>query len=133
VSKIVVDASAVLAALSKRPGTEQLIGQLGGAIISAVSFGELLSQLSRTGGNLDQILTDLQTLLPDIRPFDSEQAVVLGYLESLTRGMSLGEQVCLALGKRLNLPVLTTNPEWSKLKIDVKIEVIGNSVVEKVA
>ncbi len=81
VSKVVVDASAVMVALANSPGTDLLAGKLGHAIISAVSFGEILSQLSSTGGNLDHILTDLQTLLHDIRPFDSEQAVVLGYLE----------------------------------------------------
>jgi ribonuclease VapC len=133
VSKIVVDASAVMAALEKSPGTELLVGQLGRAVMSAVNFGELLSHLSATGGNLDHIITDLQTLLPNIRPFDSEQALVLGYLEPLTRGLSLGERVCLALGKRLDLPVLTTNSEWLKLDIGVKVEVIGGILSEKVA
>ena len=126
-NKIVVDASAIMAVLAKLPGTDSLVGQLGNAVISAVSFGELLSQLSLTGGNLDHILTDLQHLVRDIRPFDSEQALVLGYLEPRTRGLSLGERVSLALGRRLDLPVLTTNSEWAKLDIGVKVEVICRS------
>jgi PIN domain nuclease of toxin-antitoxin system len=39
----------------------------------------------------------------------------------------------LALAKRLDLPVLTTNSEWAKLEIGVKVEVIGSVLSEKVA
>ena len=74
--QFVLDSSAVLAALNKEPGGDGVLSRLGESAISAVNFAEVVSKLGRTGGDLSRVLSDLHELLPDIRPFDAEQAVV---------------------------------------------------------
>src|ERR1700722_10005563 len=102
-SKVVLDASAVLAILHKEPSGERVIAQLDQYVISAVNFAEVVSELSRAGGDISPVLTDLRNLLTrDIRPLDAEQVLAIGLLRPLTRGhgLSLGDLACLALGKQ---------------------------------
>ena len=118
-----------MAVLQKEPGSERVVSQLGGAVISAVNFAEVLIKLSRTGGNLNLILPDIHHLINEIRPFDDEQALLVGSLEPQTRakGLSLGDRACLALGKCLKVPVLTADRNWTRLDIGVQVELIRES------
>jgi ribonuclease VapC len=124
--KVVLDASAVLAALHKEPGGELVLTRLKEAAISAVNFAEVVSKLARTGGDISQVIADLHNLVPDIRSFDVDQALIVGLLDPRTRelGLSLGDRACLALGKHLGVPVLTADQDWMKLDIGVQIELI---------
>jgi PIN domain nuclease of toxin-antitoxin system len=124
--KVVLDASSVLAALNKEPGGDLVLTRLGEAVISAVNFAEIVSRLTRTGGDIEHILSDLQQLLPDIRPFNASQALATGLLHSPMRdlGLSFGGRACLGLAISLGVPVLTADPTWSKLDIGVQIELI---------
>ena len=125
-SKVVLDASAVLAVLNGEPGGDRVLAQLDHSIISTVNYAEVVSKLSRAGGDVSPILTDLQNLLRDIRPFEAEQALAVGLLEPHTRetNLSLGDRACLVLGKHLGVPVLTADQAWSNFDIGVKIELI---------
>ncbi len=128
-TKVVLDASAVLAVLHKEPGADLVLSRIGGASISAVNFAEVVTRLAQKGTDLSQVLTDLHNLLGDIRPFDLVQAEAAGLLETSTRphGLSLGDRACLVLAKHLNVPVLTADQVWAKLEIGVTIELIrGN-------
>jgi ribonuclease VapC len=129
-SKFVLDASAVLAVLQKEAGAEKVRSRLNKAVISAVNYAEVVTKLSRTGGNNDEILPDLHHLISEIHSFDEEQAILVGRLEPQTRsfGLSLGGLVCLALGKMLNARVLTTEQDWAKLEVGVSIELIRKRV-----
>ena len=129
-SKVVLDASAVLAALNREPGGELVLTRLDEAVISAVNFAEVVSRLTRTGGDIEHILSDLQQLLPDIRPFNANQALAAGLLHSPTRdlGLSFGGRACLGLAISLGLPVLTADPSWAKLELGVRIELINGSL-----
>jgi PIN domain nuclease of toxin-antitoxin system len=124
--KVVLDASSVLAALNKEPGGDLVLTRLDEAVISAVNFAEIVSRLTRTGGDIEHILSDLQQLLPDIRPFNASQALATGLLHSPMRdlGLSFGGRACLGLAISLGVPVLTADPTWSKLDIGVQIELI---------
>jgi PIN domain nuclease of toxin-antitoxin system len=124
--KVVLDASAILAALNKEPGGDLVLTRLDEATISAVNFAEVVSRLGRTGRDIAHILSDLQELLPDIRPFNASQALAAGLLHSPTRdlGLSFGGRACLGLAISLSIPVLTADPSWSKLDIGVQIELI---------
>jgi PIN domain nuclease of toxin-antitoxin system len=128
-SKVVLDASAVLAVLRQEPGADRVLARISGAIISAVNYAEVVARLASKGSDLSQVLIDLSNLLRDIRPFDQEQAQDTGMLEATTRpfGLSLGDRTCLVLAKSLGLPVLTADQAWAKLDIGVSIELIrGN-------
>ena len=43
---------------------------------------------------------------------------------NLGAGLSLGDRACLALGKRLNLPVLTADKVWTSLSLGITINLI---------
>lgn len=125
-SRVVLDASALLAVLQKESGSDVVLARLSEAVISAVNFAEVVSRLAHTGDDLSQVLPDLHNLIRDIRPFDVAQAEAAGALAPLARshGLSLGDRACLVLGKSLNVPVLTADQSWSKLSVGVTVELI---------
>lgn len=131
-SKVVLDSSAVIAALNKGVGADNVLSRLSEATISAVNFAEVVSMLGQAGGDIANILSDLQELLPDIRPFDANHALAAGLLHSPTRnlGLSFGARACLGLAISLGVPVLTADPAWAKLNLGVEIEVIQNIPAE---
>jgi len=52
--------------------------------------------------------------------FDEEHAFYTANLRKQTKvkGFSLGDRACIALGKKMQLPVYTANQLWSKVQID---------------
>ncbi len=129
-SKIVIDASAVLALLNKESGFEIVEKHLGNAIISSVNFSEVLTVTFR-----DIFITDrerveglrlLKNTFSHIIEFDSEQATTAALLDSVTKkyGLSLGDRACLALAIQKKLPVLTADKVWEKLGLGVKVQLI---------
>jgi len=130
ISKVVFDASALLAVLRREPAGERLSPRLGSGIISAVTLAEVTTILGRRGLATASVFSDVCKILNDIRPLDVEQARLLVALDEKTKlfALSLGERACLALGLSTGFPVLTTNPVWEKLDLGVSIEVIRNSM-----
>jgi PIN domain nuclease of toxin-antitoxin system len=129
VSKFVLDTSAFLAVAHVEPGAERVRPVLRESVISAVNFSEVLQKLVRKGMSLASAEEEVQRFIGGIVPFDQEQASIAAGLESVTRpfGLSLGDRACLALGIRLDLPILTADQVWAKLEIGVVIELIrGN-------
>lgn len=39
-------------------------------------------------------------------------------------GLSLGDRACLALGMKMNLPVLTADRAWAKLDLGVQVNLL---------
>jgi PIN domain nuclease of toxin-antitoxin system len=69
---------------------------------------------------------DLEALGLLIHDFTSVHADTAGRLWALTKrfGMSLGDRACMSLGIALNLPVLTTDKEWRKPNLSLRVNVI---------
>src|ERR1700722_1141310 len=65
----------------------------------------------------------------EIVPFDYQQAALVSSLFAQTQahGLPFCARACLALGKTLDVPVLTADPAWLKLNLGVKVEVIQNN------
>ena len=57
---------------------------------------------------------------------NEEDATTIAKFRPLTKsaGLSLGDRACLALGKRLNLPVLTADKVWTSLSLGITINLI---------
>ncbi len=129
-SKYVLDASALLALLNNEPGAQRVNDILPESVIGAVNVCETAGKLVSAGMNLDDARTSIELVNLDVVPFDTELAYKAASLVAETRklGLSLGDRACLALGLMLQETVVTAEHLWSKLKIDVSVEVIrGNA------
>ena len=124
---VVLDASAVRAALYREPGADKLSPELlARAFISTVNLAEVHSQLVALGWDPDRAWNDCTGIEGQVVPFTVEQAKRTGDLVSVTRslGLSLGDRACLALALAQKAPVYTTDRSWKHLKLDLRIVVI---------
>jgi len=130
VNKCVLDASALLALLQNEPGAQRVKDIARESVISAVSVCETVGKLTSAGMSLDDARTSIELINLVVVPFDTELAYKAGSLiiETKKLGLSLGDRACLALGMTLNKTVVTAEQLWSKLKLDVTVEIIrGNA------
>lgn len=125
-SKVVLDASAVLAVLQDEPGADRVLALEERPCVSAVNYAEVATKLLDAGFPSAAIQHRIKQIAPEVITFDEVLAAATAALRPLTRahGLSLGDRACLALAQSLQLPALTTDKAWAKLKIGVKIEVI---------
>ena len=123
---VVLDASAVLVVLNGEPGTAAVIEALPGSANSAVNVSEVVARLAEGGMPGPAIQEAIEGLNLDIVPFDAELALATGLLRPLTRsaGLSLGDRACVALGMRLQLPVLTADRSWAGLDLEVEVRLV---------
>ena len=126
--RVVLDASALLAGLNGEPGADRVAATLEDGVVSAVNFAEVAGGLARRGNSPERVRAVLAALACAVIPADEEMAVDAGLMRALTNraGLSLGDRFCLALGRRLRAPVLTTDRQWALIADDVgvKVEVI---------
>ena len=125
-SRVVLDASALLAMLNDEPGADRVAKALPDAVISAVNLSEVVAKLAEAGMPENEVREALDPLGLDVVPFDEELAYAAGELRRSTRslGLSLANRACLALGVALKLPVLTADGAWRKAGVSVRVEVI---------
>lgn len=127
-----LDASAFLAYLRDEPGAEIVENALiDGCYISIINWVEVLSKVVDLGESPDEIIKRLRDegLLEnslEIIACNEEDAITIAKFRPLTKsaGLSLGDRACLALGKRLNLPVLTADKVWNSLSLGITITLI---------
>lgn len=131
-NKSVLDASAFLAYLRDEPGAEIVENALiNGCYISIINWVEVLSKIVDLGESPEEIIKRLRDegLLQnslEIIACNEEDAITIAKFRVLTKsaGLSLGDRACLALGKRLNLPVLTADKVWTSLSLGITITLI---------
>ena len=128
----VLDASALLCYSQREPGWERVRDALlDGAAMGAANWAEVLSWHVLRGSDPQVVALELtnQGLLGQllhVYPLDDLLARETAHLHRLTRsaGLSLADRSCLALGRHLRRPILTTDRAWKKLHLGVKIEVL---------
>ena len=128
----VLDASAVLALVHEERGADRVARALRlGALISAINWAEVLSDLAAEGETVDISVPRVRRVIEktgtlDLVPFDATQAEQAARLRIRTKslGLSLADRACLALGRIHRLPVLTTDRAWRSLHLSIRIEVI---------
>ena len=126
-SRIVLDASAMLAVLNHEPGAEKLTpAMLSNAAGSTVNLAEVHSKLVSRGGDPEEAWEDALSSIDEPVPFTEEHAKIVGGLAAATRslGLSLGDRACLALAMVLKAPVYTADRSWKSLKLGIRIHVI---------
>ncbi len=123
---VVLDSSALLCLLNGEPGADRVAAILSDAIVGAVNLAEVMAKLREYGLDAGEARAALGELPLDIHPFSAEQALASGDLRPVTRalGLSLGDRACLALAAELDAVALTTDRDWLRLDIGVKVETV---------
>jgi ribonuclease VapC len=127
----VLDASGLLAYLNDEPGAEEVAEHLASrAAISAANLAEALSKLAERGVDPAEVAAELENRgvlggLLVVEPLTGTDALTIAELRPLTRdsGLGLGDRACLALGRRLGVPVLTADSAWVELERTVGVDV----------
>jgi ribonuclease VapC len=117
VPAVVLDASAVLAVVNCEAGQEVVEAALiAGAAICTVNLAEVVTILLRQGTPQIEVRRTLDGLPIATVDFDAGLALAAGLMFAVTRplGLSLGDRACLALARRENAPVLTTDRVWAQ-------------------
>lgn len=119
-TKVVLDASALIAYIRKEPGAENILDLLPHAVMSSVNYAEVVAVLSRLTMTSDIIENILKNLIGHVMPFDPSQALITGILQRQTKskGLSLGDRACIALGIHLQAPIYTADKIWTELTIE---------------
>lgn len=125
-SDFVIDASALLALLNQEPNTDRWATAVKDAAISAVNLSEVVAKLAEVGMSEAEIRGALEPLGFEVVAFDAGLAYLAGLLRPHTKGLglSLGDRACLALGQGMELPVLTADRTWTRLRVGLEIRVI---------
>ena len=116
-SGVVIDASAILAAILGEAGGDSVFDLLDAAIVSTVNIAEVYTYAAINGLPTDAIDAFFADTGIEVVPFDLAQAVTAGQLARFTRsaGLSLGDRSCLALAKLRQAEVLTADRPWQQV------------------
>jgi ribonuclease VapC len=128
----VLDASAFLAYLHDEPGADTVADAIAeGTHISSVNLAEVLGHFARLGAQPSDLADDLSArgllgVAVRVEPFTPPDAVETARLRPLTAelGLSLGDRACLALARRLGVPVLTADGAWAGASLDMDVTFI---------
>lgn len=132
-SNAVLDASAFLAYLHDERGADVVARLMeSGAYISAVNWAEVLSKESELGTNPQDLVSGLvkQNILNvgiEVVPLTEEDASLMAQIRACIKRFDLpiGDLACLALGKRLRIPVFTDEHRWMALdELEMDIQTI---------
>lgn len=112
---VVLDASALLAVFNDEPGADRVIDVLDEAVINSVNLAEVAAGLIAKGKSESQARAAIRAAGCAVAEADVELALDAGFLRRLTQsaGLSLGDRFCLAQGRRLSAPVLTSDRNWA--------------------
>ena len=127
-SRVVLDASALLALLLDEPGGDKVKAALDGAVMSVVNLAEVVSHYAKLGAGSTDIEAMLHPLPIRLAPADAALSRAAGMLRRVTleRDLSLGDRYCLALARHEDVPALTAERRWPEIAdaIGVMVELI---------
>lgn len=125
-SRVVLDASALLALLNQEQGAERVAPLMADAAISTVNLAEVTTRLALAGMPEAAIRETLALLPMELISFDSDQAIEVGLLAPATRasGLSLGDRACLILARILEATAVTADQAWTNIEGRPPIDLI---------
>lgn len=121
---IILDSSAMLALLRDESGADVVAAAMPKAVMCAVNVAEVAERLCRDFAQ-EAVRRSLELILPITIAVDKELAIAAGFMRNVTMnaGLSLGDRFCLALGAKMNVPVLTADRAWLKIASAIGVEV----------
>jgi len=126
-SKVVLDASALLALIKNEQGAEIVEELLGNIVMSSVNVSEVASILLDSKMSVTEAREAIEPFIDSIVPFDLEQSINCASLGKISKhlGLSLGDKACITLGIKLGVPIYTADKIWQEFKSkEVNIKLI---------
>ena len=126
-ARVVLDSSAVLAVLQFETGADVVMDHLKEAAISAINLTEVATKLVEKGQSIAEGRRTIAMLGMDVETIDEAQAFAAAALRATTKskGLSVGDRHCLALGAKLGATVLTADKAWKQVDTGIDVKVIG--------
>ena len=124
-SKIILDASALIAMVKGETGATLVAEAIAGSRMSSVNYAEVVSHFIHAGMPEREIDIMLDSLPIDVVPLDKDTAKRAGRLRTATAsaGLSLGDRCCLALSIQEALPAWTADKAWQNIADAIGAEV----------
>lgn len=113
-------ASALLALLFEETDAQRVNKALQmGATMSSANIAEVAARLHTDQWSAEEVAAMVGELRIEVFPLDREIALLSGQYRPATRslGLSLIDRVCLATAYVQQLPVLTSDRAWAKVKL----------------
>jgi ribonuclease VapC len=122
-TRAVLDTSALLALCFGESGAKAAIERGQDGILSAVSYSEAIAKSLDSHVPIETVRHALAGLKLAIMPFDEAHAVAAASFRPGTRTLdvSFADRACLGTAALANLPVLTADRKWAKIKCDLEI------------
>jgi len=109
----VLDASALLAFLQGEPGADEVEAALAdGASCGAANWSAVAQRVHSSGRDWSLARALLESFALAVEPVTIEDAEWAATRWRRKDGLSLGDRLCLALGHRLDVEVLTADSAW---------------------
>ena len=125
---VVLDSSAILAVIFDEPGTHKVIPYLPWACVSSINRTETLNIIARKSGcsSVEEAKKWYEPLEIETISVDQVQSDVATELNIHSRklGLSIGDCICLALGKTKTFPIFTADKAWAELDLGLDIRII---------
>jgi ribonuclease VapC len=123
---IVLDSSAILAAILGEAGGQKVHDLAARCVVSAVNVEEIRTRLHDLGHSREDIENYIQLFKLEIADFTNAQSVASSNLRPMTRkaGLSLGDRACLSLAIEKNATAMTADRQWASVDVPVRVEVI---------
>lgn len=121
-----------MALIHKEEGEAAVAAALSGrSAISVVNWAEVLSKVAERGGDPVALELDYRErgfiggplVIEAMTEADCVQVARLRPI-TINQGLSLADRTCLALARRLSVPVLTTDKSWAEAAVDAEVQLI---------
>lgn len=124
-TRVVLDASALLALILGETGGDAVGEVLADAVMTTVNLAEVVTYAARNGATESDVRALLDPLPFERVAFDEDLAHAAGLLVARTRsaGLSLGDRACLSLAARLGVPAMTADRPWEVVGRDTGIAI----------
>lgn len=124
-----LDASALIAVLHDEPGADAVVDAIAAiAAVSVVNWAETLSKVAADGSDPRLVADSFQASESPLllEPLTDADCIEIARLRPLTKrhGLSLADRACLALARRLRVPVLTADRDWADLALGITVQLI---------